>query len=200
MNDPNDKKNQLIYIQFFSLLNEIISNRFNINELIKGLNEKKSFGLEHLDHYFSKGRQDPWVCVFGPAYHSYNIRYNSIEEIALSPVNVDIDKYANFINGNEALLRRIEVIKILSCLCMDYWSKEEAKRSGSIIALIKKELEGKDIKEKNTGIHLMVCWNMLDKGLREMFFSQYFNTLAHWHVNPIEPKRMDLENIRLIKV
>ena len=64
----------------------------------------------------------------------------------------------------------------------------------------KKELEGKNIKEKNTGIHLLVCWNMLDKGLREMFFSQYFNTLAHWHVNPIEPKRTDLENIRLIKV
>ena len=200
MNDLSDKKQQLLYIQYFSLLNELIRNRFNVNELIKGLNEKKTFKIEHLDHYFTKGRPDPWVCVYGPSYHSYNIRYSSIEEIALSPVNVDIDKYTDFIIGNEALLRRIEIIKILSCLCMDYWSKEEEKRSGSIIALIKAELEGKDIKEKNTGIHLLVCWNMLNEGLREMFFSQYFNTLAHWHVNPIEPKRTDLENIRLIKV
>ena len=200
MNDLSDKKQQLLYIQYFSLLNELIRNRFNVNELIKGLNEKKTFTIEHLDHYFTKGRTDPWVCVFGPSYHSYNIRYNSIDEIAKSPVNIDIDKYTDFIIGNEALLRKIEIIKILSCLCMDYWSKEEEKRSGSIIALIKSELEGKKIKETNTGIHMLVCWNMLDKGLRELFFSQYFNTLAHWHINPIESKRTDLENIRLIKV
>ena len=75
MDDKNDKKIQLLYIQFFSLLNEIISNRFNINELIKGLNDKQTYKLAHLEYYFSKGRQNPWVCIFGPAYHNYNIRY-----------------------------------------------------------------------------------------------------------------------------
>ena len=38
----------------------------------------------------------------------------AIEDISLSPVNVDIDKYDKFIPGNEELLRRIEIIKILS--------------------------------------------------------------------------------------
>ena len=83
---------------------------------------------------------------------------------------------------------------------MDYWCKPEEKRKGSIIALIKSELEGKELKENNKGIHMIVGWNMLDKGLKEMFFSQYFNNLIHWHVYPIEAQRTDFENIKLTKV
>ena len=200
MSVPDDKKQQLLYIQYFSLLNDLISNRFNINQVIKGLNEGKTFKVEHLEKYLYKGKSNPWLCIFGPQYHSYNLRFSTLEDIALSPVNIDIEKYEKFISGNEEILRRIEIIKILCCLCMDYWSKPEEKRAGSIIALIKSELEGKEIKENNKGIHMMVGWNMLDKGLKEMFFSQYFNTLSHWHVNPIESHRVDFENIKLAKV
>ena len=200
MNDPNDKKQQLLYIQYFSLLNDLISNRFHINEMIKGLSENKTFKPQHLEKYISKGRNNPWLCIFGPHYHSYNLRFSSLEDIAISPVNIDIEKYDKFISGNEEVLRRIEIIKILCCLCMDYWCKPEEKRKGSIIALIKSELEGKELKENNKGIHMIVGWNMLDKGLKEMFFSQYFNNLIHWHVNPIEAQRTDFENIKLTKV
>ena len=199
MIDFNDKKQQLLYIQYFSLLNDLISNRFNINQIIKGLNEGKSYKTEHLEKFLHKGKNDPWLCVFGPNYHIYNLRFSTLEEIALSPVNIDIEKYDDFIKGNEGLLRRIEIIKILCCLCMEYWSKPEDKRSESIIGLIKSELEGKEFKENHKAIHMIVGWNMLDKGLKEMFFSQYFNTLIHWHVNPIESHRVDFENIKLVK-
>ena len=82
---------------------------------------------------------------------------------------------------------------------MDYWSKEEDKRASSIIGLIKEEVSKSIFKEKHPGIQAILCWNTLDKGLKEMFFTLFFNTLAHWHVNPIDTKRTDFENIKLLK-
>ena len=196
-----EKHKQLLYIRYFSLINTIMAKRFKVNELIKNMRDGDSKpSLKRWQKLIDNNDNNPWVCVFGPEYIYFNQRAQDIEHIAQSNIFVDISKYKAFFNGHEQLLRRIEIYKIMICLCMDYWSKNEDKRNTSIIALIKNEVSHSIFKEKHSGVQAMLCWNTLDKGLKEMFFTLFFNNLAIWHVNPIDNKRSDFENIKLFKV
>ena len=198
MSDSN-KRSQLLYTHFFSMMNQLITDRFRVNQLIKDMRSNKTVNLNTWKNTIDTNQKDPWICVFGDNYKYFNLKVSEIETIAESTVYVDIQKYKAFVKGEEEILRRIEIFKILSCLCMDYWSKEESKRSESIIALILEEIKHSIFKEKHPGIQAILCWNTLDKGLKEMFFTLFFNHLYIWHLNPINRDRTDFENLRLFK-